>query len=337
METLQSLLAEKNMKVRNAQIKRAFMPYTAPICVNGFEEQTIVVLLNLALLNANCKDYLNADTAREFLQSEDNINRSLTAISWFHTHNLKYPDCRVNKQKLLCLESSKYPNLVSHYSSSTELGWANNSNQYQYPLWLLSSFVWQGKVTSLFNFLIENDATWMPLLAKFGLTKKRASLIKKSLKEALSKSSFPDSVHPLSKRLRFPWKGEELTITPVVNHGFQTALERYFRSPECRFNTIRLLLPNSAAIGSLAGALGGNMRLLNYPLSVRPHSKRTLSSSREKTHRFFDDFAMVNKKTCGLLRRLSGESPLATPKKQMQVRRYQILALRRQIGVWLMH
>ncbi|WP_283132282.1 type I-F CRISPR-associated protein Csy2 [Enterovibrio norvegicus] len=336
METLQSLLSEENLKARNALIKKAFMPYTAPICVDGAEKQTALILLNLALLNAKCENYLDPKTAKQYLKNDDNICRSLNEISWFHTHNLKYPDCRVKDQKVLSLLPSQYANLVSNYASTIEFGWAHDSKEYKHCLWLLSSFVWQGEITSLLNLMIENDPTWMPLLAKLGLTKKKASLFKKTLEEALSQSSFPESVHPLSKRLRFPWKGEEVTITPVMNHGFQMALERYVRSPECRFNTTTQLLPNSPSIGSLAGALGGHMRLLNYPLSVRPHSKRTLSSSWERTHRFFDDFAMMNKKTCGLLRRLSGESALSTPKKQMQVRRYQIRALRRQIGVWLM-
>ncbi|WP_281544953.1 type I-F CRISPR-associated protein Csy2 [Grimontia sp. SpTr1] len=336
METLQSLLSEENLKARNARIKKAFMPYTAPTCVDGAEEQTAVILLNLAFLNAKCEDYLDPETAKQYLKHEDNICRSLNEISWFHTHNLKYPDCRVKDQKVLSLLPSQYANLVSNYTSTIEFGWAHDSKEYKHCLWLLSSFVWQGEVTSLLNLIRDNDPIWMPLLATLGLTKKKASLFKKTLEEALSQAFFPDSVHPISKKLRFPWKGEELTITPVVNHGFQMALERYVRSPECRFYTTTLLLPNPSAIGSLAGALGGNMRLLSYPLSVRPHSKRTLSSSREKTHRFFDHFAMVNKKTSSLLGRLSGESRLATPKKQIQVRRYQIRALRRQLGVWLM-
>lgn len=57
MRTLQDLIDIEDSKLRFTEIKKAFMPYTQPVEVDGNEKQALIVLLNLSLSKPEVKDW----------------------------------------------------------------------------------------------------------------------------------------------------------------------------------------------------------------------------------------------------------------------------------------
>ena len=56
MKTLQDLIAIENVQQRAIDIKKAFMPYTLAVEVDGAEKQALTILLNLSLSKPESKD-----------------------------------------------------------------------------------------------------------------------------------------------------------------------------------------------------------------------------------------------------------------------------------------
>ena len=48
MTKLSGLLAIEDEAVKQAAIKKMFMPYTEGVCVDGFEKEALTILLNLS-------------------------------------------------------------------------------------------------------------------------------------------------------------------------------------------------------------------------------------------------------------------------------------------------
>jgi CRISPR-associated protein Csy2 len=136
--------------------------------------------------------------------------------------------------------------------------------------------------------------------------------------------------------VRFPYKGEYLSITPVVNHGVQIELERLARSQSSSFRFIPTSLPHPASIGNLCGSLGGNMRLLNYPIGIQPRNDSSLFASRNRTQRYFDDYQLTDKRACSVLAQLCGHHSKITRQKQVRSRKQQVAMLRKQIALWML-
>ncbi len=92
MTTLQDLIDIEDSKLRLIEIKKAFMPYTRPVEVDGSEKQALIVLLNLSLSKPEVKDWLDFPRALDYLADPDNLSAAEQEIRWFHTHNHKFPD-----------------------------------------------------------------------------------------------------------------------------------------------------------------------------------------------------------------------------------------------------
>lgn len=336
MTTLQDLIDIEDPKLRFVKIKKAFMPYTRPIEVDGNEKEALIVLLNLSLSKPQAKDWLDSSRALGYFANSDNLATAGKEIQWFHTHNLKFPDCRVSEQRIIATPLySETPTLTSQ-SLHRAYGWAHNSAVYKHTIWLLSEFRWRGKVENLIHLISVGDDFWLELLADMGLEPEAQIKLKDLIECQLSSPHFPNEVNRYSKQVRFPWQNDYLSVTPVVSHAMQQELSVLSRHHECSLYFKTMTYPHSASIGNLCGSLGGHMNVLNYPIDVIANRHKTLGASRVRTNRYFDDYQLTSKRTCSVLAHLTGFEQLQTHKAQKHVRQYQLKIIRKQIALWLL-
>lgn len=321
MTHLSEILAIEDNTERQSALKRSMMSYTEPVAVDGTEEELLTILLNLSQSKPKCKDFRDDKRAKQYFKTENNLEKAIGEIKWVHTHNLKYPDSRVSEQRLFV-------------SCDQALGWAHNSATYPHTIWLLNSFYWQSEETCLLKLFLQQSVFWVKLLSKFGLTKVKFKHVLEEIDKQLGTSSFPESVSTYSKQIRLPYYGSYLSVTPVVSHQMQIELERLARKEADKPRLTNLELPHPASIGNLCGSLGGHMRLIYSPTGAR-HGQ-TLANSRKQTEKFFDNYQLTNKRTAGVLRHLTGQSPQITKQRQRRARVHQVKILRKQIALWLL-
>ncbi|MEZ9783425.1 hypothetical protein BCV08_10705 [Vibrio breoganii] len=338
MTKLSDLLAIEDEVVKQASLKKMFMPYTEDVCVEGFEKEALTILLNLSSSHQSdrCSDWLDVARAKRHLKAAENLEASLDEIKWFHTHNLKFPDCRVKDQRIVAQPLATAEVFISSAVLDQRLGWAHNSAVYRHTLWLLNPFRWQSQSVSLLSLIQQETPVWLELLKGFGLGTKLLARLQNTMAEQLPENSFPVSVNTYSKQLRFPWEDDYVSVTPVVSHAIQSELEVRSRSRESKLSFVSSSLPNSASIGNLCGSLGGHMKVLNYPLDVKPAQGGTLTESRKKSGRYFDDYQVTNAKICQVLNHLIGSEPSKTQKQRESARKVRSKILRKQIALWML-
>ena len=308
MTKLSGLLAIEDETVKQVTLKKMFMPYMEDVCVDGCEKEALTILLNLSSNHKldRCLDWLDVARAKRHLKAAENLEASLDEIKWFHTHNLKFPDCRVKDQRIVAQALTTTEVFISSGVLEQRLGWAHNSAVYRHTLWLLNPFSWQSQSICILSLIKQESSIWIELLKEFGLSAKSFARLKHTIEEQLPDNHFPDSVSPYSKQLRFPWGDDYVSVTPVVSHAIQSELEVRARSRESKLSFVSSSLPNSASIGNLCGSLGGHMKALNYPLEVKPSKGGTLTESRKKSGHYFDDCQVTNAKICQVLNHLIG-------------------------------
>lgn len=319
-------------KTFQVALKKAFMPYSSPIDVEGREQETLTILLNLSRPRPQCDNYLDAQRAKAYFSDSRNVKQSEAEIKWFHTHNLKFPDCRVKNQRLIAPPHSCQ---LARPVNQKPFGWAHNSATYSHTIWLLNTFIWQGKVTCLMQLILDGSDAWVKLLDLFGLTQSQISSLLAALKTDLTKATFPDEVSNYSKQVRFPYLTDYISMTPVASHAVQVALEQASRQSESGLKFTTLSLPNPASIGNLCASTGGKMKLLYYPIGARHHPHASLLDSRQYHDRYFDNFQITNPRLHSVLEHLAGIRPLKSQKERTHVRQHQVKILRKQIALWL--
>lgn len=336
MTTLQSLIDIEDPLLRFAEIKKAFMPYTRLVEVDGNEKQALIILLNLSLSKPEAKDWLDSFRALGYFANSDNLATAEQEIQWFHTHNLKFPDCRVSELRIIATPLYSETLTLTSQSLNRTYGWAHNSAVYKHTIWLLNEFRWRGRVENLLNLIRVGDDFWLELLADMGLKPKTQIQLKDLIERQLPPTHLPDEVNRYSKQLRFPWKGDYLSVTPVVSHAMQQELSVLSRQGECSLRFKTMSYPNSASIGNLCGSLGGYINILSYPIEVIANRHQTLGASRSRTNRYFDDYQLTSKRTCSVLAHLTGFEQPQTRKARKHVRQYQLKVIRKQIARWLL-
>ncbi|NAZ97210.1 type I-F CRISPR-associated protein Csy2 [Vibrio toranzoniae] len=334
MTKLIDLLEIEDEAVKQVTLKKMFMPYTENVCVEGFEKEALTILLNLSSSHQlyRCSDWLDVARAKRYFKAAENLDASLDEIKWFHTHNLKFPDCRVKDQRIVAQPLATTDAFISSAVLEQRLGWAHNSAVYRHTLWLLNPFSWQSQPVCILSLILQESPIWLDLLKEFGLGAKSLARLKHTIEEKLPDNSFPDSISTYSKQLRFPWGDDYVSVTPVVSHAIQSELEVRSRSRESNLSFVSSSLPNSASIGNLCGSLGGHMKVLNYPLDVKPAQGGTLTESRKKSGHYFDDYQVTNAKICQVLNHLIGSEPSKTQKQRESARKI----LRKQIALWML-
>ncbi|MEZ9179851.1 type I-F CRISPR-associated protein Csy2 [Vibrio cyclitrophicus] len=338
MTKLSDLLAIEDEAVKQVMLKKMFMPYTEEVCVEGCEKEALTILLNLSSNHKldRCLDWLDVARAKRHLKAAENLEASLDEIKWFHTHNLKFPDCRVKDQRIVAQALTTTEVFISSGVLEQRLGWAHNSAVYRHTLWLLNPFSWQSQPVCILSLIKQESSIWIELLKEFGLSAKSLARLKHTIEEQLPDNHFPDSVSSYSKQLRFPWEDGYISVTPVVSHAIQSELEVRSRSRESKLSFVSSSLPNSASIGNLCGSLAGHMKVLNYPLDVKPAIGGTLPESRKKSGHYFDDYQITNAKVCQVLNHLIGSEPSKTQKQRESARKVRSKILRKQIALWML-
>ncbi|MEZ9530403.1 type I-F CRISPR-associated protein Csy2 [Vibrio sp. 10N.286.51.F4] len=338
MTKLSDLLAIENEAVKQVTLKKMFMPYTEDVCVEGCEKEALTILLNLSSSHQSdrCSDWLDIARAKRHLKAAENLEASLDEIKWFHTHNLKFPDCRVKNQRIVAQALTTTESFISSSVLEQRLGWSHSPAQYRHVLWLLSSFSWQSEPVCIISLIKQENSVWLELLKEFGLEAESLSRLQLTLAKDLPDSSFPNSVSTYSKQLQFPWNGDYVSVTPVVSHTTQCELEIKARSRESKLKFVSSSQPNPQNNGNLCGSLGGHMKVLNYPLDVKPAQGGTLPESRKKSGRYFDDYQVTNAKICQVLNHLIGSEPSKTQKQRESTRKVRSKILRKQIALWML-
>lgn len=336
MSHLKELLDMDDGSVKFRLLKKAFMPYTQQVEIDGMESEALAILLNLSLGSPELTSLLNQKRALQYFQKSKNLEKACGEIQWLHTHNLKFPDSRVSRQRLIAEPLPSDTATLTSADLPKVYGWAHDSAVYRHTIWLINAFVWRGQIENILSLIARRDDFWSSLLTDFGLNKSSQGFLLHRIDESLPANTFPTEVSQYSKQVRLPWKDDYLSITPVVSDAMQQKLEKLAREPHSRFRFKTESLPNSANIGSLCGALGGNMSILNYPLGVQANSQKTLISRRVKGQQFFDDYALTNKSICTVFAHLVGVDAPQTRKGWLHVRKYQLRIVRQQIARWLL-
>ncbi len=338
MTKLSDLLEIEDEAVKQVTLKKMFMPYTENVCVEGFEKEALTILLNLSSCHQSdrCSDWLDVARAKRHLKATENLEASLDDIKWIHTHNLKFPDCRVKDQRIVAQPLTTTEVFISSAVLEQRLGWAHNSAVYRHTLWLLNPFCWQSQPVCILSLLQQENPIWLELLKEFGLGAKSLTRLKYTIGKHLPDNHFPDSVSIYSKQLRFPWGDDYVSVTPVVSHAIQSELEVRSRSRESKLRFVSSSLPNSASIGNLCGSLGGHMKALNYPIDVKLAQGKTLAESRKKSGHYFDDYQVTSAKICQVLNHLIGSEPLKIQKQREGARKVRSKILRKQIALWML-
>ena len=322
---------------RDKALRKAFASYGEIPITDDAEFITLVVLLNLTLKRSDIDDLCNVTTARQLLQDSSHLQHCLRTTEWFHTHNLKYPDPRVSKQRLIAKSPMLIPGIITSAGLPQLFGWANNSSDINYSKLFNSAFIYQGKTQNLAHLLAQDDPSWFQALNQIGLSTLEVSALCASVKTSLvMHSNFPDEVDDYSKQLRFPFNDGYIAITPVLSHSLQVRLHQL--AFHGAFHTTIIKHAHPASVSSLVGALGGNVSALYYPPDIRKFRQQTFTQSKIKAHNqakmLFDNSIINDRYFIKALDHII--HPEGLTKKQKQNFRHSALKyLKRCLCIWL--
>ena len=123
----QELLDIDDISERNIVLRRAFTAYTVPLDVTGNEAAALTILLNLTYPRKRVDDLLDMRLAKQTLNTDAHVDACIGEVQWLHTHNLKYPDIRVSKQRLIAASPLLHPHVLSSANCINTLGWSHDS------------------------------------------------------------------------------------------------------------------------------------------------------------------------------------------------------------------
>lgn len=322
---------------RDKTLRKAFASYGEIPITDNSEFITIVVLLNLTLKRSDIDDLCNVSRAQQLLKDSNHLQHCLRTTEWFHTHNLKYPDPRVSKQRLISESPMLIPSIITSAGLPELFGWANSSSDINYTKLFNSAFVYQGKTQNLAHLLAQDDPSWLQALNQLGLSTLEVTHLCASVKNSLlMHSNFPTEVDDYSKQLRFPNNQSYISITPVVSHSLQVRLHQL--AFHGAFNTTTIKHSHPASVSSFVGVLGGNVSTLYYPPDIRKLKPQTFTQSKIKSHTqarmLFDNAIIYDRYFIKALDHII--HPEALTKKQKQNSRHSALKyLRRCLYIWL--
>lgn len=330
------ILIIQDVKERNRALKVAFAHYSSAICIDAHEVEAITCLLNLC--TPKTEDYLDKTSASLFLNNHDNIQKCLDELKWFHSHNVKYPDCRVKGQSIISLPINSVGNIINSNVVPYRLGWSHDSGKVNYTHFLLSCFKWRGVQTTLSQLFITDTLFWLDIIKKIqcNWTKKQAEQFIHSIQKEMPTKTLPEDISPYSKQILFPYKNDYLTLTPVTSNSVQTWLEHQSRKP----NDIRWIKRESkhpASVGALSSSIGGYHSLIFSPPSTSqsPHSYHDNMISKTEYKEAFCASAITEKSTTDALQRLISSEVRMNVKHRKQIRKSGIHFIRQKIALWL--
>ena len=276
---MKELLAIDDLTKRNTLLKRAFNFATLPIAIDGFEQEAIIILLNITIKREKVSDVLSTSHAKQVLADSLHIEKCLSTLSYIQTHNLKYPDTRC-RGVIRVLDNIAYPNGFISVEGFRQFDWSHNAADINRCLLFGASFVLNGDVTTLFNELAKENNKLSEILAELGMEPRIVSRITKYAEQLLS-NEFPQSVenaHIKQVRIINPDK-EYIAVTPVAPYLLQRDIHLACKQKAFKFTVINHAHP--ASIGGFTAACGGKVRVLYYPPRFLNHSLELLQEPAE--------------------------------------------------------
>lgn len=334
---INEIINNQDRKDRDKALRKAFASYGEIPITDNAEFITLVVLLNLTLKRNDLDDLCNVTKAQQLLKDSKHLQHCIRTTEWFHTHNLKYPDSRVSKQRLIAEPPMLIPGVITSAGLPQLLGWANNSADINYAKLFNSAFIYQGKIQNLAQLLAQDASSWLQVLNQLGLSTLEVTNLCESIKTSLERlSHFPSEVDDYSKQLRFPNNQSYIAITPVVSHALQVRLHQL--AFHGAFNTTTIKHSHPASVSSFVGALGGNISTLYYPPDIRKLKPQTFIQSKtdacSQAKTLFDNSIIYDRYFIKALDHII--HPEGLTKKQKQNFRHSALKyLKRCLCIWL--
>ncbi|GAA5132941.1 type I-F CRISPR-associated protein Csy2 [Thalassotalea piscium] len=269
-KTLKELLIIDDLKEKNNQLRKAFSAYTSLIDITGLEKAALIILLNLTHRKALVEDLCNEKLAKRTLLDEAHFDKCVNEIEWLHSHNLKYPDIKVSKQRLLVPHPSIISGVISGANCQRTLGWSHNSTTINCAKLFCCHFYWQGKIVCLTDLLLSNNDVFKKVFKTLGFIAEDYNRLCQRVKKLLPESDIPVTVDRFSKQVQFPFRDKYISLTPVVSHSLQAEIQIKSRDRKGRYAKLEHVRPSS--MGELVASLGGNISLLSYPPNITPAS-----------------------------------------------------------------
>ena len=253
---ISELISIGDAQERNIAIRHAFASFTQPVDITGSETNALIILLNLTYSKKDIDDVLDKALARKTLKNKRHIDNCINEVQWFHSHNLKYPDIRVSKQRLVAPPITLQRSVLTSANCEKSLGWSHDSAKVNLAKLFVSPFYWEGKVYCLATALDSAPKQWKLAFTKLGMPVKEFLNLCTRVKDFLPEEHFPEQLDKHSPQERFPYQDKYLSITPVVSHALQSEIQQITSKKECRYTLVNHA--HSSSVSELtASALGG--------------------------------------------------------------------------------
>lgn len=260
---LQSLLEITDVEGRNAALRRAFSTFTAYVDVTNDEVSALTVLLNLTYPKKLVDDLLDKRLAKKTLGSDKHIDACISEVKWLHTHNLKYPDIRVSKQRLIAQHPPKHPTVLSSANCGQSFGWSHDAAKVNLAKLFSCHFKWGGGIYCLATILLHAPKQWKTAFQSLGMPAAKFKNLCGRVIGFLPADDVPKIVDKYSAQVRMPYRDGYIALTPVASHALQAELQQAATNKLGRFTHFEFTRP--AAVSELAASLGGRVRALHYP------------------------------------------------------------------------
>ena len=331
---LPELLQVQDKDGRNQLLRKALAPYTDLVDVTGYEHQLLVIGINLTIPRKDVDDVLDKALAKSLMSNSAHLQHCIDEVQWFHTHNVKYPDSRVKGQRIIFPKPAVTEGRLCSANLKPSLGWAHNSSQVNPAKFFAIRFIWQSRVMSLLDVVIDDLATWKIAFQSLGITKKQLSEIRKTLLVYYSSSQIPPEVSDYSKQIRVPYQNDYCALTPVISHSVQSKIQNMAFSRKVKSSNIEHHHP--ASVGSLVAALGGNIRVLDYPPNVRQKTAESFSQCRKRSDKdVFDHSVIKDSRFLDALSLIAGDNSAPTLRQRRQLRVSAMRLIRKYLALWL--
>ncbi|WP_350978354.1 type I-F CRISPR-associated protein Csy2 [Shewanella sp. AC34-MNA-CIBAN-0136] len=334
---LSELLQIKELGERTEAIRRGFSSFTDSVDVTGCEKEALIILVNLTFPKKAVKDVLDKKHAKATLKDEYHLNECIKQVEWFHTHNLKYPDIRVSKQRLITTPIVPQRQVLSSADCSPTLGWSNNSAKINLAKLFVCHFYWQGRLVCLANiFCGAISKEWLLAFKALGISAKSLNVISAQVQLRLPQSELPSYVDKYSTQVLMPYHDSYTSITPVVSHGLQVELQQAASRREGRYTHLNYTRPG--AVSELVAGLGGKVRCLNYPPKISDNKSNfheSMLTRLEHGESLFDQYALLRNEFSKALDKLVDNYAELAIKQRRQARLNSLKQVRQSLIAWV--
>ncbi|WP_310736189.1 type I-F CRISPR-associated protein Csy2 [Shewanella sp. SG41-3] len=283
------------------------------------------------------KDVLDKKHAKATLKDEYHLNECIKQVEWFHTHNLKYPDIRVSKQRLIAKPITPQRQVLSSADCSPSLGWANNSAKINFAKLLVCHFYWQGRLVCLANIFCDAiSKEWLLAFKALGISAKSLNVISAQVQLRLPQSELPSYVDKHSTQVLMPYRDGYAAITPVASHAVQAELHQAASRRDGQFMNLNLTRP--AAVSELVAGVGGTVRVLNYPPHISSNQfslHESMIAKLERDESLFDRYSLIKTDFIKALDRLLNINFELAMKQRRLLKLASLKQIRKSLALWL--